>query len=73
MATSQRVNGSYETLVRGNNAKVWVTEADGVTPLVGEVSSSKSSSICYSIMEFFSPYHGITLALCEKRSVRFCI
>ncbi|XP_056622067.1 sucrase-isomaltase, intestinal [Triplophysa dalaica] len=37
VATSQRVNGSYETLVRGKNSKVWVTEADGVTPLVGEV------------------------------------
>lgn len=37
MATSSRVNGPYETLIRGNDAKVWVTEADGETPLVGEV------------------------------------
>ncbi|XP_057203640.1 sucrase-isomaltase, intestinal [Triplophysa rosa] len=37
VATSPRVNGPYETLIRGNEAKVWVTEADGVTPLVGEV------------------------------------
>ncbi|XP_073692479.1 sucrase-isomaltase, intestinal-like [Garra rufa] len=37
VSTSPRVNGSYESLDRGNAAKVWVTESDGVTPLVGEV------------------------------------
>ncbi|XP_051512453.1 sucrase-isomaltase, intestinal-like isoform X1 [Myxocyprinus asiaticus] len=37
VATSPRVNGNYETFLRGNEAKVWVTEADGETPLLGEV------------------------------------
>ncbi|XP_052008312.1 sucrase-isomaltase, intestinal-like [Xyrauchen texanus] len=37
VATSPRVNRSYETFLRGNEAKVWVTEADGETPLLGEV------------------------------------
>lgn len=37
VSTSKRLNGDYETLKRGNDAKVWVNEADGKTPLLGEV------------------------------------
>ncbi|XP_073709957.1 sucrase-isomaltase, intestinal isoform X1 [Misgurnus anguillicaudatus] len=37
VSTSKRLNGEYETLKRGNDAKVWVNEADGETPLLGEV------------------------------------
>ncbi|KAM6946338.1 sucrase-isomaltase, intestinal [Aplochiton taeniatus] len=38
LATSKRVNNApYEAFDRGVQKKVWVTEADGETPLVGEV------------------------------------
>ncbi|XP_072551280.1 sucrase-isomaltase, intestinal [Salminus brasiliensis] len=37
IATSKRINGTYESLDRGTQAEAWVTEADGKTPLVGEV------------------------------------
>uniref|UniRef100_A0A9J8BUL3 alpha-glucosidase n=1 Tax=Cyprinus carpio carpio TaxID=630221 RepID=A0A9J8BUL3_CYPCA len=37
VSTGQRINGPYEALERGHAAKVWVTEPDGVTPLLGEV------------------------------------
>uniref|UniRef100_A0A673G2Q8 P-type domain-containing protein n=1 Tax=Sinocyclocheilus rhinocerous TaxID=307959 RepID=A0A673G2Q8_9TELE len=37
VSTGQRINGPYESLERGHAAKVWVTEPDGVTPLLGEV------------------------------------
>lgn len=43
MSTGSRINGPYETLERGNQANVWVTESDGVTPLLGEVRSSKDN------------------------------
>uniref|UniRef100_A0A671L1X5 alpha-glucosidase n=1 Tax=Sinocyclocheilus anshuiensis TaxID=1608454 RepID=A0A671L1X5_9TELE len=37
VSTGQRINGPYDSLERGHAAKVWVTEPDGVTPLLGEV------------------------------------
>uniref|UniRef100_A0A9J7ZVC4 alpha-glucosidase n=1 Tax=Cyprinus carpio carpio TaxID=630221 RepID=A0A9J7ZVC4_CYPCA len=37
VSTGQRINGPYEALERGHAAKAWVTEPDGVTPLLGEV------------------------------------
>lgn len=37
VSTGRRINGPYETVDRGHEAKVWVTEPDGETPLVGEV------------------------------------
>ncbi|XP_023648457.2 sucrase-isomaltase, intestinal isoform X1 [Paramormyrops kingsleyae] len=37
IAISPRVNGPYASYDRGNQKKVWVTEADGETPLEGEV------------------------------------
>ncbi|XP_077049996.1 sucrase-isomaltase, intestinal [Siphateles boraxobius] len=37
VSTSSRINGPYETLDRGHKAKVWVTESDGETSLLGEV------------------------------------
>ncbi|XP_034161045.2 sucrase-isomaltase, intestinal [Pangasianodon hypophthalmus] len=37
IATSKRINGPYESHDRGTQADAWVTEADGKTPLVGEV------------------------------------
>ncbi|XP_067276076.1 sucrase-isomaltase, intestinal [Pseudorasbora parva] len=37
VSTGSRINGDYGALDRGNAAKVWVTEPDGETPLLGEV------------------------------------
>uniref|UniRef100_A0A672PCA1 alpha-glucosidase n=2 Tax=Sinocyclocheilus grahami TaxID=75366 RepID=A0A672PCA1_SINGR len=37
VSTGKRLNGPYEALDRGHAAKVWVTEPDGNTPLIGEV------------------------------------
>ncbi|XP_031652031.1 sucrase-isomaltase, intestinal [Oncorhynchus kisutch] len=37
IATSKRINGPYEAYDRGTQKNAWVTEADGKTPLVGEV------------------------------------
>lgn len=37
VSTGRRLNGPYDTVDRGHAAKVWVTESDGETPLVGEV------------------------------------
>ncbi|KAI4891742.1 hypothetical protein NFI96_028027 [Prochilodus magdalenae] len=37
IAITKRINGSYESLDRGTLAEAWITEADGKTPLVGEV------------------------------------
>ncbi|XP_029441992.1 LOW QUALITY PROTEIN: maltase-glucoamylase, intestinal-like, partial [Rhinatrema bivittatum] len=37
IANTPLINGSYATYDRGNAQKVWVYEADGTTPLVGEV------------------------------------
>lgn len=37
IAITRRVNGPYASYDRGNQKKVWVTEADGETPLEGEV------------------------------------
>ncbi|XDV11576.1 hypothetical protein PO909_000477, partial [Leuciscus waleckii] len=37
VSTGRRINGAYEALDRGHAAKAWVTEADGQTPLLGEV------------------------------------
>lgn len=37
VSTGSRINGPYETLERGHEAHVWVTEPDGETPLLGEV------------------------------------
>uniref|UniRef100_A0A8C1UIE8 alpha-glucosidase n=1 Tax=Cyprinus carpio TaxID=7962 RepID=A0A8C1UIE8_CYPCA len=37
VSTGKRLNGPYEALERGHAAKVWVTEPDGNTPLIGEV------------------------------------
>ncbi|XP_062860469.1 sucrase-isomaltase, intestinal [Trichomycterus rosablanca] len=37
IAISKRINGPYEAYDRGTQANAWVTEADGKTPLVGEV------------------------------------
>ncbi|KAL4647067.1 sucrase-isomaltase, intestinal [Arapaima gigas] len=37
IAISRRINGPYESYDRGNQEKVWVMEADGKTPLQGEV------------------------------------
>ncbi|KTG36909.1 hypothetical protein cypCar_00036486, partial [Cyprinus carpio] len=36
VSTGKRLNGPYEALERGHAAKVWVTEPDGNTPLIGE-------------------------------------
>lgn len=38
VATSRKINGPYESYDRGTQKKAWVTEDDGTTPLVGEVS-----------------------------------
>uniref|UniRef100_A0A3P8ZUI1 alpha-glucosidase n=1 Tax=Esox lucius TaxID=8010 RepID=A0A3P8ZUI1_ESOLU len=37
VATSPRINGPYESYDRGTKKEAWVTEADGKTPIVGEV------------------------------------
>uniref|UniRef100_A0A8K9X5J6 Maltase n=1 Tax=Oncorhynchus mykiss TaxID=8022 RepID=A0A8K9X5J6_ONCMY len=37
IATSKRINGPYEAYDRGTQKNAWVTEADGKTPIVGEV------------------------------------
>uniref|UniRef100_A0A674BN20 Maltase n=1 Tax=Salmo trutta TaxID=8032 RepID=A0A674BN20_SALTR len=37
IAISRRINGPYEAYDRGTQKNAWVTEADGITPLVGEV------------------------------------
>lgn len=37
IATSKRINGPYGSYDRGTQKNAWVTEADGTTPLVGEV------------------------------------
>ncbi|XP_045076887.1 sucrase-isomaltase, intestinal-like [Coregonus clupeaformis] len=37
VAISKRINGPYEAYDQGTLKKVWVTEADGETPLLGEV------------------------------------
>uniref|UniRef100_A0A4W5NR19 Maltase n=1 Tax=Hucho hucho TaxID=62062 RepID=A0A4W5NR19_9TELE len=37
IAISKRINGPYEAYDRGTQKNAWVTEADGKTPLVGEV------------------------------------
>ncbi|XP_027028042.2 sucrase-isomaltase, intestinal [Tachysurus fulvidraco] len=37
IATSKRINGTYESYDRGTHAEAWITEADGKTPLYGEV------------------------------------
>ncbi|TSR87326.1 putative maltase-glucoamylase 2 [Bagarius yarrelli] len=37
IATSKRINGTYESYDRGTQAEAWITEADGNTPLFGEV------------------------------------
>ncbi|RXN35304.1 maltase- intestinal-like protein [Labeo rohita] len=36
VSTGRRINGPYEAVDRGHAAKVWVTESDGETPLLGE-------------------------------------
>ncbi|KAF4072036.1 hypothetical protein AMELA_G00269730 [Ameiurus melas] len=37
IATSKRINGAYESYDRGTQAEAWITEADGKTPILGEV------------------------------------
>uniref|UniRef100_A0AAR2K3C5 Maltase n=1 Tax=Pygocentrus nattereri TaxID=42514 RepID=A0AAR2K3C5_PYGNA len=37
IAISKRINGTYESYDRGAEVEAWITEADGTTPLVGEV------------------------------------
>lgn len=39
IATSKRINGTYESYDRGTQAEAWITEADGKTPLLGEVNN----------------------------------
>lgn len=38
IAITKRINGAYESYDRGTQAEAWITEADGKTPLVGEVN-----------------------------------
>lgn len=39
IATGKRVGGApYESYDRGSAKDAWVTESDGTTPLIGEVS-----------------------------------
>lgn len=40
IATSKRISGAYESFDRGTQAEAWITEADGKTPLLGEVNSN---------------------------------
>lgn len=40
IATSNRSNGAYESFDRGTQAEAWITEADGKTPLLGEVNNN---------------------------------
>ncbi|KAK3570325.1 hypothetical protein QTP86_017161 [Hemibagrus guttatus] len=37
IAISKRINGTYESYDRGTHAEAWITEADGKTPLLGQV------------------------------------
>ncbi|XP_030650308.1 maltase-glucoamylase, intestinal [Chanos chanos] len=37
VATSKRINGPYEAYDTGSQANAWITEADGKTPVLGEV------------------------------------
>ncbi|XP_036440892.1 maltase-glucoamylase, intestinal isoform X2 [Colossoma macropomum] len=37
IAISKRINGTYEAYDRGTEVEAWITEADGTTPLIGEV------------------------------------
>lgn len=40
IATSKRINGAYESYDRGSQAEAWITEADGKTPILGEVNNN---------------------------------
>lgn len=46
VATSKRVgNAAYDSYDRGTQKNAWVTESDGKTPLVGEVSMHTDETI----------------------------
>lgn len=40
IAITKRINGPYESYDRGTLAEAWVTEADGKTPIQGEVNNN---------------------------------
>uniref|UniRef100_A0AAR2KY95 Glycoside hydrolase family 31 TIM barrel domain-containing protein n=1 Tax=Pygocentrus nattereri TaxID=42514 RepID=A0AAR2KY95_PYGNA len=49
IAISKRINGTYESYDRGAEVEAWITEADGTTPLVGEVNHVFDFSIASKV------------------------
>lgn len=49
IATSKRINATYESYDRGTQAEAWITEGDGKNPLLGKVNNDGYKKTIYAL------------------------